>query len=65
LTYWFQNYIERREENENGRAVNEEAGNDDAKLRFVRNDVPGSFDRIARDDKRVEQHIVAEHHDGH
>ena len=37
----------------------------ETKLRFMRNDVPGSFRGIARNEKRIEQRVVAENHDRH
>ena len=59
MIYWFKNHIERREENDNARAVSEKAGERDAKLRFVRHDILSGLRRIARNDKRAEQRVVA------
>ena len=44
-------------------AVSDEADERDAKLRLVREDISRSVGRVARNDERIEQHVVTENHD--
>ena len=45
-------------------AVGDEAGERDAKLRLVREDISRGIGCVTRDDERIEQYVIAEHDDG-
>src|SRR5947209_12753936 len=61
VIYRLQNYIQRAEQNDAARAVEQEECNREPELSLVRQDVSRRLDRVARNDQRIQQRVIADY----